>query len=213
MYADWKCAPASVAKAALPHDVEWKEPPKALVKTKEERELHEDIMAKASQEVANNMAWQLKRTGSDSLRGALSIQMTITKYAELHPSWKLVTVDHLRRWAKNRPGEKPLKENKHLRMFSDDAEKAFAEAAGQACDNNEGMSAKMLREFIWSHLTDEQLRVFKNGCVSKDAVKGIHRRMEAKNCSMSRAPNWTRKCALSGGTTTITNVTTQTWRA
>ena len=56
VYADWKCAPASVAKAALPHDVEWKEPPKARVKTKEERELHEDIMAKASQEVANNMA-------------------------------------------------------------------------------------------------------------------------------------------------------------
>ncbi len=64
------------------------------------------------------MKAQCAKTGSRTSKGDQSIQATIDRYATKYPQWHPCTHGHLRKWARTKPGVKPVKNNLHLRYFS-----------------------------------------------------------------------------------------------
>ena len=125
------------------------------------------------------MKAQYTKTGSRTLKGDQSIQATIDRYATKYPQWHPCTHGHLRKWARTKPGVKPVKKNLHLRYFSTEVERSIGKAVVEACDQNEGMTTKMMQEFVASQLSDEQLDKLKKGYVTKSMIRGIHKRMSA----------------------------------
>jgi hypothetical protein len=103
------------------------------------KDLHAAIMADASAEVRTNLM-VTEQEGRSSLVGSVSVVSTTKKCEKANPAWVPSTKQHSLKWARSNHGRRPTHKNTHRKNFDLPTERAFAEAAGVACDNNEGMS-------------------------------------------------------------------------
>ena len=99
-------------------------------KTPEEANLHEDIVAKMSKEVADARA-KLVLSGGKRLSKEQSPSGTIARCRQLYPTWKIAhQAQSSMKMSKTRPGERPSSgKNFSKRLFSDAVEEKFAAAA------------------------------------------------------------------------------------